>query len=63
MGPEKRPIAILENVKGRARPWIDFDKGVFAAFDKKIDAIETEEPAHRRYGFRRSPQPGLQPGR
>jgi hypothetical protein len=55
MGPKKRPPAILENVEGRARPRIDLDKRVFAAFDKKIDAVETAEPARRRYGSRRSP--------
>jgi len=55
MGPEQRPVAIFENVEGCARPWIDFEKRVFAAFDKKIDAVETAEPARRRYGFRRAP--------
>jgi hypothetical protein len=55
MGPEKRPVAIFEDVEGRARPWIDFDKRVFAVFDKKIDAVETTEPARRRYRFRRAP--------
>src|SRR3984893_2906828 len=63
MGPGKRPVAIFENVEGRARPGIDFDKRVFAAFDKKIDAVEAAEPARRRYGFCRLLYLGFQPGR
>ncbi len=59
MGAEKRAAAIFENVERRSRPGIDFDQRVFVAFDKKIDAVETAEPARRRYGFRRAPQTGL----
>ena len=50
MGSEKRAAAIFENVEGRTRPRIDFDKRVIAAFDKKIDAVETAKSARRRYG-------------
>ena len=59
MGPEKRSAAIFENVECRSRPGIDFDQRVFVAFDEKIDAVETAEPARRRYGFRRAPQTGF----
>src|SRR5208282_3780315 len=60
MGAEKRAAAMIENIEGRTWPRVDFDQRIVAAFDKKIDAVETAKPARRCDLFRRAPQPALQ---